>query len=98
MPRPGCSAWEGFGDAAFAKIAEYHALNDAAPPEPLMTADEIADPDDVSFHGAVNGDIKQTGVDRRRLDADNSGTAVGVIGPNWQLPADPGTRGNSHIL
>ena len=39
----GSSAWEGFGDAAFAKIAEYHALNDAAPPEPLMTADEIAD-------------------------------------------------------
>ena len=23
------------------------------------------------------------GVDRCRLDADNSGTAVGVIGPNW---------------
>ena len=25
----------------------------------FVTADEIADPDDVSFHGAVNGDIKQ---------------------------------------
>ena len=25
----------------------------------FVTADEIADPDDVSFHGAVNGDVKQ---------------------------------------